>query len=285
MKATFFLPLILLMCIVITASIEKKHPLLKVDALQDYVEIPAGEVQLASVTSHVQGFFIAKYEVSNRQYQEYLQALKEKGDLASLEAAQIKSDHWQKLNTAGNMEALYHTHSAFADFPVVNITLEGAQGYCQWLTEKVNQEAPSGYTVTFRLPSREEWIRAARGASNSSYAWESPYLMNSEGLFLCNFKKLGAEQIHYNQESNTYEIVHLYDGPDASLTDKVGNYAPNTFGLYDMSGNVAEMISNTGLAVGGSFDASGYDVRVESTQAFQEASPLVGFRPVMEIKE
>ena len=97
--------------------------------------------------------------------------------------------------------------------------------------------------------------------------------------------RYGAEQIHFNKDKNTYEIVKLYDGPDVTLSQKVGVYAPNAFGVYDMCGNVAEMIVDEGKAVGGSFDSSGYDVRVESMEEYQDVSPLVGFRPILIIKE
>ena len=150
--------------------------------------------------------------------------------------------------------------------------------------DKINQETSSAYVVEVRLPSREEWMRAARGNTSHRYAWSSPYLQDGKGYFLCNLKKLGAEQISFDAEKQEYEIVKLYDGPDATLTEPVGNYSPNMFGLYDVSGNIAEMISEKSQAVGRSYYAPGYDVRVESVEGHQDASPWVGFRPVLIIK-
>ena len=48
-----------------------------------------------------------------------------------------------------------------------------------------------------------------------------------------------------------------------------------------MCGNVAEMISEKGIALGGSWKDTGYDVRIESTANYTEPSPTVGFRPMM----
>jgi sulfatase modifying factor 1 len=285
MKSRIFLTIILAAFLLSSTTVKKKHPLLRIDALKDFIEISTGEVLIESQKYPVNGFFIAKYEVTNEQYLEFLQELKDRGDMKALSVAQIKSENWQKINAAFEVEEIYHTRPAFARFPVVNVSYEGAQLYCQWLAGKVKDKIPSGYTVEFRLPDRKEWIRAARGEKNHVYAWNAPYLRNGEGYFLCNFKRLGSELIHFNEQKNTYEIINTYDGPDVTLTSRVGEFPSNLFGIYDMCGNVAEMVAEKGMAVGGSFDSPGYDVRVESKEEYQDASPLIGFRPVMIIKE
>ena len=48
-----------------------------------------------------------------------------------------------------------------------------------------------------------------------------------------------------------------------------------------MCGNVAEMTSIKGLAIGGSYINAGYDVRIESTCEYNQPSPAIGFRPVI----
>ncbi|MEI8201577.1 MAG: hypothetical protein WCH34_01100 [Bacteroidota bacterium] len=54
----------------------------------------------------------------------------------------------------------------------------------------------------------------------------------------------------------------------------------STSGIYNMCGNVAEMVAEKGIAVGGSWKDTGYDVRIESTINYSEPSPSIGFRPV-----
>jgi len=61
------------------------------------------------------------------------------------------------------------------------------------------------------------------------------------------------------------------------------SYSANKFGLYNVCGNVAEMIVNEGIAVGGSWNSTGYDVRVMSVKKYFEPNPFVGFRPIIEI--
>jgi hypothetical protein len=41
------------------------------------------------------------------------------------------------------------------------------------------------------------------------------------------------------------------------------------------------MISEKGTVVGGDWHSTGYDVRTESVKTVTEASPMVGFRPVV----
>lgn len=283
MKTKTFISVILLGFLLVSATTKKKHSLFKSDALKDFVEIKEGNMSIDSEQFQVKEFLIAKHEVTNQEYQEFLQNLKERGNNEALLVAQIKSTNWQKINVERTIEEKYHTYKGFANFPVVNITYEGAQLYCHWLTEKVNQEISEKYTVEFRLPTRKEWIRAARGETKNTYAWHSPYLRNATGNFLCNFKRLGLESIHFNEKTNAYEIVKLYDGPDFTVQCKVNSYEPNEFGIYNMCGNVAEMTAEKGIAVGGNFNSPGYDVRVESKEVYSDASPLVGFRPIMAI--
>ncbi len=64
----------------------------------------------------------------------------------------------------------------------------------------------------------------------------------------------------------------------------VESYFPNKFGLYNMSGNVAEMTSKIQLAVGGSWNCRPEKSLVEDYQIYENYSPTIGFRPIMIIR-
>ena len=90
--------------------------------------------------------------------------------------------------------------------PVVCVSWNDAESYCQWLSE-VEGEA-------YRLPTESEWEYACRAGSSTAYCF-------GEGE-----ARLG-EYAWYNENSG-------------SKTHPVGQKAPNAWGLYDMHGNVWE---------------------------------------------
>ena len=289
MKTIILSTSVMVLLSTLTGTVEV-NPLSAITVIEDYVEVPAGKVLADNRLTDVTSFYISRYEITNRQYQAFVDDLLAEGKLSEAEVARIKVDYWKKASTVAvdsNVKEWYHTYKGFADFPVVNISYEAAMLYCQWLTEKIRAENKTKYDVEVRLPTRAQWIRAARGTRTyATYAWGSPYIRDGKGYFLCNFKRLGSEQIHFNEETQAYEIVK-YTGDQLPnlLTDKVDAYPANDFGLYNTCGNVAEMISEPGIAVGGSWNDPGYDVRVESIADYTEASPFVGFRPVLVLKE
>ena len=100
----------------------------------------------------------------------------------------------------------------------------------------------------FRLPTEVEWEYAAKAIvenreynnirGRKKYAWDSKYTRNKskrdKGLQLANFK----------QGKGDYSGVPGWSGDGADITIQVRSYDPNAFGLYDMSGNVAEWVAD-----------------------------------------
>ena len=127
----------------------------------------------------------------------------------------------------------YFWHPAFDDYPVVGINWQQAVAFTKWRTKMMNRFLRRNHEPTlpdFRLPTESEWEYAARGGSDlSPYPWGGPYTRNHKGCFLANFKPLRGN--------------YTADGGLRSV--KVASYNPNSFGLYDMAGNVSEWTSNT----------------------------------------
>ena len=233
----------------------------------------------------------AKFEVSNIDYREFL-AFQERQSAENANDLQIKSENWGKiLAYADPVSKGYFSHPAFYNYPVVNVSHGSAQAYCNWLTELYHTDPKRKYQkVVFRLPTAEEWETAASGGNaENSYAWDGIYLRDKKGKYLCNFYMIPQHMLTLD-ENKKYSI-----GEDSKngkwfhdywmITAPVKSFAPNSFGLFNTCGNAAEMTSTEGIAKGGSWRDTGYDVRIQSEQTYEEASPKVGFRVFMEIVE
>ena len=130
------------------------------------------------------------------------------------------------------MTEKYFWHPAYDNYPVVGVNWKQARAFCIWRTELFNnyrRQHGESEVNNFRLPSESEWEWAARGGLDlSPYPWGGPYIRNSNGCFLGNYKPLRG---NYVDDGGLTTIV-------------VAHYAPNDFGLYDMAGNVAEWTNN-----------------------------------------
>lgn len=240
-----------------------------------------------------ENLFMSRYEVSNLQYLAFLESLKEESKNETFDKANIDSMRW-KDNAAYNTPyiELYHRHPAYYGYPVVNISYEGAVLFCEWLTEEYNSYEKRKYKkVVFRLPSKEEWMYAARGGlTNQSYPWSGYSLTDYKGNVMCNYRSIGDEWIHHDKENQVLVILEHSGNPDKSsasgdITAPVIAYKPNGYGIYNSSGNAAEMISDKGIAMGGSYKSPGYDVRIESSETYNHPNSHLGFRYCMEVIE
>ncbi len=124
--------------------------------------------------------------------------------------------------------SLYFWHPSFDDYPVVGVSWVQASAFSAWRTDYMNtalrkEGVPD--VQAYQLPLETQFEYAARGGLDlSMYPWGGPYIRNYKGCFLANFKPLRG---NYIDDGNVY-------------AGKVGSYEPNEYGLYDMSGNVAE---------------------------------------------
>lgn len=266
----------------------KKKPSLK--SGQKFLEsrcvyIPSGNAVVEGDTTSVQAFYMSQTEVTNFQYREFLNDLKRRGEMEKYKKAELDTAKWvEMVKRAEPYMKHYHSHPAYNSYPVVNVPREGAKLYCEWLSEKCDSLSGGELKLTFRVPKREEWIRGARGDKHYAvYAWGGPYVRNNKGYILANFVRFGSEHITWNAEKEEYEVVRFPIGgirEYADVTAPAQSFWPNDFGLYNMNGNVSEMIDNGNWVVGGDWRSPGYDIRNESKKEVDGPHPTVGFRVV-----
>lgn len=128
---------------------------------------------------------------------------------------------WWRLEGAANWRAPEGGGSDWRerlDHPVVNVTPEDAAAYAKWRGK--------------RLPTEAEWERAARGGlERQPFVWGELFAPQGVDVWMANIW----------QGPWPYQNTRL-DG--FQLTAPVASFPPNDFGLYDMAGNVWEIVAD-----------------------------------------
>jgi len=181
---------------------------------------------------YLPAYYIDKYEVTNKQYAKFLE-----------ETGHRKPKYWD--NPKWNQP----------DQPVVGIGLEDAEAYCRWAGK--------------RLPTEEEWEKAARGTDGRLWPWGNEFQRGN-----CNSDELKK-------------------GSMVSVGSFPKGISP--YGVHDMAGNVWEIVECQegsylwkGLIMrGGSFLSRDIFVRTTvrwSPRDDETGSYLLGFRCVQDIE-
>ncbi|MBT3422286.1 MAG: SUMF1/EgtB/PvdO family nonheme iron enzyme [Bacteroidetes bacterium] len=238
--------------------------------------------------------YASKYELSNKLYRMFEYDLLKSNQSEFFKIALIDSNVWTSPNEP--MVIYYHRHPNYNDYPVVGVSHEAAKLFCNWLTDKYNISPKRKFKkVIFRLPTESEWELAARGGRlNTVYPWGGPYLRNSKGRFLCNFQNIGDENIIYDSLTNKF-VVEFYNSPNKAdtiisgtllrTTVPVTSFYNNNIGLYNIAGNVAEMVNEKGISRGGGWRSPGGDVQNESRAFYSKPDNDLGFRIFMVVIE
>jgi len=184
-------------------------------------ELPAHEV-------YVDAFYIDKYEVTNAQFKEFVDATGYLTDAENTGASDVMvpisqadvplegSDiGWKWIRGASwhTPEGPGSSIEGKMNHPVIHVTWDDANAYAKWIGK--------------RLPTEAEWEKAARGGTQTNWFWGDT--LDSSG----NYANMYGE--HRLDHQYPKEV---YDGFDK--TAPVGSFQPNQYELYDMAGNVFE---------------------------------------------
>ena len=236
------------------------------------------KIQIAS-QSYVQvqpQLYFANTETTNAAYNQYLAALLQQGDITAYNNAKIDTANWITHNGFNNKKIAetYHVADDYKQYPVVNVSYKNAQHYCQWLTETYNADSNRKFKkVKFRLPTEAEWMFAANNGSQlRNYSW------NSESLTVANGRFKGQYHANFKRPTDGINTRMYFLGNSLS-------FYPNELGIYNLSGNAAEMVEEEGIAKGGSYSDEADGIKNSARKTYQSSSPEIGFRVVMEVIE
>ncbi len=262
--------------------------------------IPKGAHSIMSnINDTLAQFFMQNSEVSNLEYRTFLFDLLINGEKETFLKAKPYQSLW--LNAPGHakgnlMKDLYFSDKRYNDYPVVNITQEGAELYCKWLSKMTLSKYTS---VIARLPYENEWIKAAKYKDENAYPWPGDSIQNKLGCFLANFCiQKQSEKLRPNhhikcsaKNPNAYASAEYMLG-DSMMPTLVYSYNPNDYGLYCMTGNVAEMVytnkNKSIITKGGSWNSDFEQCKIfnhENLDGTVKANPMTGFRPIFRISQ
>jgi len=135
------------------------------------------------------------------------------------------------------------------DHPVVFVSWDDAVAFCEWLTKVEREKGFIGENQRYRLPTDHEWSCAV-GIGREEDAERLPVEKDNKGVMFAwgrNFPPPAGAGNFFGQECRE---TSMHDAPNRKMirnysdpftrTAPVGNFAPNEFGLYDLSGNVWE---------------------------------------------
>ncbi|QEF98492.1 Formylglycine-generating sulfatase enzyme [Stieleria maiorica] len=189
-------------------------------------------------------YWIGKYEITIEQYLPYRQLYyRQKKDASEgINQANSPTDVDAVTGPTDVYDPDYNfEYSDAPDSPVPTVSQFAARQYTKYLTLLTGQ--------TYRLPLRSEWQHACLAGSDSRYCF------GDDATRLGEF------------------AVYLANTSDDSLSLRVGTKKPNVWGLYDVHGNVAELVIEdtavTGLreghvACGGDRDSTAAECTAES---------------------
>lgn len=184
----------------------------------ELVYIPAGRFRFGEQDSprvpqrhlSLPGFLIRKTEVTVGEYLEFWRGLTDPREREQYRSRVGFAPDSTTLEPAWDDEGRCHP-AIRGDRPVVGISHAAAEAYCRWLGERTG--------VRYRLPTAEEWEKAARGADGRTYPWGNGY--NPAYAFILE-----------NEEARRQ--YGLWAPPGSFPHDC------SVYGVLDMGGNVRE---------------------------------------------
>lgn len=127
----------------------------------------------------LKAFYIDKYEVTHAQYRKFVGATRHPWP-----------DYWKE-----------GYNPAWDNYPIFNVSWEDGNAYCQWIGK--------------RLPTEQEWEKAARGTDGRRFPWGNEYDSNNANTLQKGITPVGFFKLDVSP-----------------------------YGVYDLGGNLIEWVAN-----------------------------------------
>ena len=262
--------------------------------LSDEIPMIPGAAGISNGKTFQVAFYMWPTEITISEYQLFLNDLLLKGKNNEFEEYRPNLNNGFGSSLSDEDVKFFHEYFSdpkFADNPVIFVSPEGADAFCKWIQGLINEDkSEKDKFATVRLPSKWEWERAAAGGKEHVEFGTFDGKL-STGLLHhtpeANFKEFQNKTFSFltsekNKKENSSNKIF-------SFTTPVKTFKANAYKLYDMSGNVSEMVVDVNgriIVKGGNWNSSKEFLKIHDDD-FNEfpkgalASPFIGFRPVI----
>jgi len=204
-------------------DVKLEIPLEKAPPLPELVRIPAGTFMKGSEYGDPKELPVQKVLISEPFY---------------LGATEVTFEQYDAFAEATGRELPDDQDWGRGDRPVINVSWIDAKAYTEWLGQETGNNC--------RLPNEAEWEYAAQAGINEKYGLPTPDAGHRdekdggdsiEGMANCN--DCGPPTTILG-DVTTAEVESLIDRQNIPA----GSFEPNTWGLYNMHGNVWEWVED-----------------------------------------
>ena len=216
-------------------------------------------------------------EVPTFFYKDYLAAKAETFGTNSEQFARLLPDFkiWKTLLphlSEEEIKSKFFESDELALMPLVGITLEQAEAFCEWRTEafkaELNNMKPQDRvnfpkSFVFRLPTAAEWGRLRFLYQDKKMMKRLAKIANSNRSAFKSDKSVAMKKMKWVED--VYAVQH------------------EPVGFFNLFGNVAEMTAEPGVAVGGSYHDGNTKNEFQKIFNYEGAQAWLGIRCVFEI--
>ena len=231
----------------------------------------------------VDNFFVDDQEVTVLAYRRYLTGLKLSHGAESDRylSAMVDTTVWEGTGSDSDrplMETYFH-HPTFHEYPVIGVSHSQAEAFCKYRGEKLQERIQKDpqlkqhiQSIEMRLPTSKEWLFISK--LNESKFARMQLKKKDKGKHPYNFTRINQDRGY--SFSDTYASA-IRVGPAKS-------YWPGKLEIYNLYGNVAEMVAEVGIAYGGAWIHTEADGLSDEPVAYEGADYWLGFRCVCQFQ-
>jgi len=174
-----------------------------------------------------------------------------------------------------------HAVERCSNMPVTGITIGQARAYCEWLSDSfADQPKYASLKLTFRLATPAEMDSLLRDIFSVWKKGEENY-----EAFVNGFNKHGCALYNHRHSSWCETNILMKKEFGYGVPMQEGIFFPDTNGLLDLMGNVAEMTNVPGIAKGGSCIHTAAECQPGTENKYEGPQVWLGFRVVADLRK